>query len=129
MVINPSIHLPYILNVPRPTTCKNALNLELNKEYHLFAETANAFYRFVLEEEAGLTVHLTNFVANDGQLQVLMEPGEQCSGLLLVEYVPDTTSDMMVNVDPQQPGVYYVFIFNADDQPSLLPYSLMVETK
>lgn len=122
----PRINLPVLAHVPRPGTCGEALNIKINTRYHFPHDLENAYYRFVLAEALDVTVEVTEFQTDDGQVIVYAAPRGTCEGLQFLRNNGIVAPEMPVALGELEPGTYYARVLIAGERSKELVYSLYV---
>lgn len=106
-------------------SCTTAYPLQLNYQYHFFAEDFQDVYYFNLEDTLSIRVEMTNFVPQAGQL-VLWKGA--CGSLSIIARNPDKALNKTLNVGSQGAGFYVIQILNDGPKDTGEPYGLIVRT-
>ena len=133
VVVRPQYaHIPMIVHhmqeqqpVEEPNdSCQEAVSIAVNVGYEFGADDLHDWFSFTLAESAPVTVELTEFAPEAGQLAVAEG---SCSALDLLGHNGDFSSSKAVSVGTLEPGRYFILVIN--DGPKYLdePYQLRVD--
>lgn len=131
------VWLPQVIDdvVEPNNTCSRAYLLQLNRQYYFLPPPTwelgadpplQDYFRFVLEEQADLSVNLTNFVPKAGQL--IVRKGE-CGNVTLVGFDVTTAANKNLRLGTQSPGQYFIQIINDGPPEPKQLYGLIVRTE
>ena len=131
MVTKPLGFLPIIIVIPKPTSCETALNINTNIRYEFYPDTIRAYYRFVLTEAETVTLEIADFKSSDGQVTLYKYTGDECDldTIEVIQYDGTDNEDRTLSAGKQQPGTYYVFVFNGGKLSKKEAYSLIVKAQ
>lgn len=130
MVTEPTIHLPLLVLVPRPTSCATALLLKTNHDYLFYPDTAHAVYQFDLTQPQDVTVSLSNLPGRDSQVTVYKDTGEGCGpSLPVIGYDGSDKSEKNIATGEQPAGSYYIHVYNGSGLARETPYSLRIQAQ
>lgn len=122
-----NLYLPAIFKDRRPDEPNNspcqAYPIGLNTTYEFTANDDNDWYRFQLDEAGQVTVELTNFVPEDGQIWLW---SGSCDSLSLISINTITTTEKSVNMGSRNAGTYHILIVNNGPANNSDPYKLRV---
>ena len=123
------VHLPAVFKNFSPEEpndiCTQAYPISINQTYAFLPDDVDDWYRFDLATPANITVHLTNFTPELGQIVVY--GGALCGSLTILGNDGSQSTTKTVHVMAVQPvGRYYIRVIN-DGQPNNTPYQLWVD--
>jgi uncharacterized repeat protein (TIGR01451 family) len=129
LLVKPVINFPLVAHVPRPERCKSALPIQINTSYQFYHDMREAFYRFELAQQADVSVLLSEFQTEDGQILVYRDNGGGCADLDRIGFNGNVADEMPVPLGVQQPGRYYVRVINAGELLETVTYTLFVSAE
>jgi hypothetical protein len=106
-------------------SCKQALPIALDRQYSFGTEDVNDWFAFTLQKKEKVTVRLTEFEPNFGQL--LLVEGS-CGSLKLVARNAGHESDKSISPGELEAGTYHLWLIN-DGKLNQGSYKLQVVTR
>ncbi|MFN2134997.1 MAG: hypothetical protein ACK2UK_03530 [Candidatus Promineifilaceae bacterium] len=128
-LIQPVLKLPLVAFIPRNDTCLNALPIEVNTLYHFYHDQPSAFYKFSLTETAEISVELSDFQSEDGQLAVYRSLADDCANVELIGHDGSENSERTIDLGPLNRGQYYIFVVNKGRLFENVQYALFVRAQ
>lgn len=104
----PLIPLERRLDEPNDTVCQ-AYPIMQNVTHEFQANDVNDWYRFELTETSDVSIDLTNFVNESGQLWFWTG---SCQNPTLISFTNITDSSLSVDVGSRDAGIYYILVLN-----------------
>ncbi len=131
-IIPQYIFFPVIANSSMPLSdepnnnCNQAYPIPLNQTRSFEAEDVNDWYSFDLDKTYDVTIKLTNFAPEEGQ--ILVAKGA-CGNLSLLGQNGDFATEKTIKINNIGAGRYYIWIIIDGPTNTGSPYNLKVETK
>ena len=105
--------------------CQKAYPLKNNVPYEFLAEDRHDWYSFTLNSSANVTVDLTDYEAEEGQ--ILVAEGE-CGALIRIGHNGDFSANKSISLDNLAPGAYYIWLIT-DHFSTGEPYKYKLQVK
>lgn len=130
-ILKPPIHtifLPNIINfLDEPNNnCSEIFPLQVNQPYYFMANDVFDLYGFNLADVGDVTVKLTNFKPQKGQLIVYEEKGDGCENAEILKNNADHSETKILTLDLLNSGQYYILVLNEGSLDFLEPYRLEI---
>jgi hypothetical protein len=106
--------------------CQQAHPLSPNVVYNFYPDDPNDWYNFELHTSGKLTVQVDNFVPLAGQVAVYR--GNSCDNLIFLGSNGNFGTTKIVDLGPQPPGKYYLYVSNDGILNNVNPYKLEIKT-
>jgi hypothetical protein len=103
--------------------CADAFPLVSNRSYEFDANDVNDWYRFTLEQSGKVTVQLTEFAPQEGQM--LVASGE-CGDLVRIGHNGDFAETKVIRLGVLAPETYYIWVINDGPTAEGSPYNLAI---
>lgn len=107
--------------------CTAAYPLLTNREYRFLAEDRDDWYRFTTHEQGEITVRVTNFAPQSGQVAVYRGAG--CGSATFIANYGNNGEEKILQLGAQEPGSFYLYISNDGPLNNQALYSLIVQTR
>ena len=107
--------------------CMTAFPIEVNVAHQFYPEDRDDWYRFTLSSPGELTIRLTNFAPQDGQIAAYF--GESCANVSFLgnNGESETTKTLLLKTQPA--GQYFLYVSN-DDVPNTQDlYTLFIDVR
>jgi hypothetical protein len=107
--------------------CGNAFPIPVNSAEQFLAEDQDDWYRAILSPGGSLTVSLTNFVPQAGQLAVFR--GATCGTAEFLGSVGNPGPTKIVALGDQPAGTYFIYVSNDGPLNEADLYTLLVQVQ
>ena len=106
--------------------CSQAYPITVNQTYAFLANDVEDWYWFDLGSATAVTVRLTDFIPQSGQIVVYS--GTVCGNLAFLGNDGSQSTTKTVAVPSATPGRYYVRVINDGPSNTTTPYHLLIDT-
>lgn len=108
-------------------SCMAAYPILAGTPYQFLPEDRDDWYKFTVNRQANITVHLTDFVPQLGQVAVYRGPA--CGSATFIASNGNNSLEKVVQLGDQPPGTFYIYVSNDGQLRSNALYSLIVQTR
>lgn len=133
MLATPISHLYLPVIVPARSdesndACTQAFGIVTDRSYSFLPDDKDDWYYFELSAELDVTVELTNFVPQAGQI-IVASGSSSCQGLRLVGNNGNNQAAKIVTLGTVPPGRYFIWIITDGAFNTSTPYNLHIRTE
>jgi hypothetical protein len=107
--------------------CGSAYPIPVNSAEQFLAEDKDDWYRAIVSSGGSLTVSLTQFVPQAGQLAVFR--GDTCSTAIFLGSNGSTGTTKVVDLGSQPAGTYFIYVSNDGQLNGTDFYTLLLEAE
>lgn len=122
----PVIQNPAAIQDEPNNACGDAFPIRTDQSYSFDAEDGSDWYVFELTAVHSIRVELTNFAPEEGQILLLKG---SCGNLSRVGNNGNFATTKTIDVGPQTPGTYFVWVLNDGPTNTNQPYNLNVKLR
>ena len=107
-------------------SCSQAFSLRVNWQYTFLPEDRDDWYRFTVADSTTITIRLSNFLPQRGQIAAYY--GESCGTASFLGNNGSRSTEKVLELGLQPAGTYFIYVSNDGQLSDEAPYFLIVET-